>query len=47
LATAFPRASAFDRLERVSLARLAPVELLERRRFSASADVLDGLGYWR
>jgi hypothetical protein len=29
------------------VARLAPVEVLERRRFSASADVLDGLGYWR
>jgi hypothetical protein len=47
LATAFPRASAFERRERVAVARLAPVELLERRRLAASADVLDGLGYWR
>jgi hypothetical protein len=45
-----PRASAVDRLERVAVGRLAPVEVLERPRYSASADVLDGLdglGYWR
>ena len=45
-----PRASAVDRLERVAVGRLAPVEVLERARYSASADVLDGLdglGYWR
>ena len=42
LATAFPRA--VDRLERVAVGRL---EVLERPRSSASADVLDGLGYWR
>ena len=47
LATAFPRASAVDRLERVAVGRLAPVNVLERPRYSASADVLDGLGYWR
>ena len=41
-----PRASAVDRLERVAVGRLAP-EVLERARYSASADVLDGLGYWR
>jgi hypothetical protein len=42
-----PRASAVDRLERVAVGRLAPVEVLERPRYSASADVLDGLAYWR
>jgi hypothetical protein len=42
-----PRASAVDRLERVAVGRLALVEVLERPRYSASADVLDGLGYWR
>ena len=44
---AFPRASAVDRLERVAVGRLAP-GVLERARYSASADVrdgLDGLGY--
>ena len=44
-----PRASAVDRVERVAVGRLAP-EVLERARYSASADVLDGLdglGYWR
>jgi hypothetical protein len=44
---AFPRASAFDQGECVAVARPARVEVLERRRSSASADVLDGLGYWR
>jgi hypothetical protein len=47
LATAFPRASAVDRLERVAVGRLAPLEGVERPRPSASGDVLDGLGYWR
>ena len=42
-----PRASAVDRLGRVAVGRFAPVEVLERPRYSASADVLDGLGYWR
>jgi hypothetical protein len=42
LATAFPRA--VDRLERVAVGRL---EVLERPRSSASAEVLDGLGCWR
>ena len=46
LANRIPRASAVDRLERVAVGRLAP-EVLERARYSASADVLDGLGYWR
>ena len=45
-----PRAGAVDRLERVAVGRLAPVEVLEPPRYSASDDVLgvlDGLGYWR
>ena len=47
VATAFPRASAIDRLERVAVGHLAPNEVLERPRSSTSAGVLDGLGYWR
>jgi hypothetical protein len=31
----------------VAVGRLAPVEVLERPRSSASADVLDRLGCWR
>ena len=49
LATRIPRTSAVERLERVAVGRLAP-EVLEQARYSASADVfdgLDGLGYWR
>jgi hypothetical protein len=46
LATAFPRAGPSSG-SGVAVGRLAPVEVLERPRFSASADVLDGLGCWR
>jgi hypothetical protein len=47
VATAFPRASAIDRLERVAVGHLAPNEVLERPRSSTSGGVLDGLGRWR
>jgi hypothetical protein len=47
LAIAFPRASAVDRLEVSRVGHLAPNEVLERPRYSASAGVLDGLGCWR
>jgi hypothetical protein len=46
LATAFPRAARLTGSS-AAVGRLAPVEVPERRRSSASADVLDGLGCWR
>ena len=46
LATAF-RAPAPSTGSSVSRSVVSRLEVLERARYSASADVLDGLGYWR